>query len=353
MTGVTFITTVRNEAETIGAYLDSLAKQSRPPDEVVIVDGESTDGTVEEIRSRSHLFGSLQVIVARCNIAEGRNIAVRAATHDIIVMSDAGAILDSRWLEEIVRPLLEDPGVEIVAGNWRIAEEKGIRRVLRAVFLRSRPCDGLSDPRNPSARSFAIRKDVWLELGGHPEFLYAGEDTLFNIKWRLHHRNCCVADKAVCYWRMHVTLRGFGRQVFNYGRAGGRLARRSTLRFLAYLSREVAVYGTSIFMAIVAIGIGGVAGWVLIGLSVLLAGIAFVYRRGRHFAGARRHGLTTFASAIAVGVGVYRDICTAAGALAGLRDRARDPYEMLEREYLIMKCGTTHQFGSSDRTKET
>jgi glycosyltransferase involved in cell wall biosynthesis len=54
---ISLIATVRNERETIGAFLDSLLEQSRAPDEVVIVDGASTDGTLEVLNDYSQRSG--------------------------------------------------------------------------------------------------------------------------------------------------------------------------------------------------------------------------------------------------------------------------------------------------------
>ncbi len=47
---VSVIATVLNEAGSIDLLLDSLAGQTRPPDEVVIVDGGSSDGTRGRLR---------------------------------------------------------------------------------------------------------------------------------------------------------------------------------------------------------------------------------------------------------------------------------------------------------------
>ncbi len=44
---VSVIATVLNEGQAIERLLESLAAQTRPPDEVVIADGGSTDETVE------------------------------------------------------------------------------------------------------------------------------------------------------------------------------------------------------------------------------------------------------------------------------------------------------------------
>ena len=44
---VTLISTVKDCAGSAGRFLDSLAAQTRAPDEVIVVDGGSADGTAE------------------------------------------------------------------------------------------------------------------------------------------------------------------------------------------------------------------------------------------------------------------------------------------------------------------
>ena len=53
-----FITTVLNEEKTIEGLLESLNNQTLKPDEIVIVDGGSTDRTIAEIKN--HPFGKLR-----------------------------------------------------------------------------------------------------------------------------------------------------------------------------------------------------------------------------------------------------------------------------------------------------
>ena len=52
---VSLIVTVLNEARSLPALLDSIAAQTRPPDEVIICDGGSSDNTIEVLREREVL----------------------------------------------------------------------------------------------------------------------------------------------------------------------------------------------------------------------------------------------------------------------------------------------------------
>ena len=45
------VSTCRNEADTITDLLDSLLRQTQPPEQVILCDGGSTDGTVRCIES--------------------------------------------------------------------------------------------------------------------------------------------------------------------------------------------------------------------------------------------------------------------------------------------------------------
>ena len=97
---VSVITTVLNEAGSIGVLLGSLLRQTRLPGEVVLVDGGSTDGTLEvvECYARKASLPIRSLRVPGCNISEGRNAAIAAAHGEIIAVTDAGVRLAEDWL---------------------------------------------------------------------------------------------------------------------------------------------------------------------------------------------------------------------------------------------------------------
>ncbi|MER3404903.1 MAG: glycosyl transferase family 2, partial [Chloroflexota bacterium] len=92
---LSLIVTVKNEAHSIEPFLDSLLAQTRLPDEVVIIDGGSCDGTVERILAYRHRLGCpLHIeVYPGANIAQGRNRAVALAQGDLIACTDAGVRL--------------------------------------------------------------------------------------------------------------------------------------------------------------------------------------------------------------------------------------------------------------------
>src|SRR5688572_2610842 len=102
---VTVVVTVLNEAATIEELLHSLAEQTHPAHEIIIVDGGSHDETLDIMTAfqvRRPEF-PLRVIQQRGNRSLGRNAGIRAARHELIAITDAGCWPYPNWLEELLR----------------------------------------------------------------------------------------------------------------------------------------------------------------------------------------------------------------------------------------------------------
>jgi len=232
---VAVIATVKNEVRTIGPMLDALLAQTRRPDEIIVMDGGSSDGTVELVNEYSLrndredaskpvirlIDSSASPLNDHCNIACGRNIATAAATSEIIATTDAGCLAEPDWLENLIAPFEADPTTEFVAGVYRLDPQTLFEQVVGLATMRGQLDPFDEKTFNPSARSLAYRKLLWKRIGGWPQWLRYSEDTLFDQKVRAIGAVWRHAGDAVVHWRPRTSYRKLARQFFNYGTGRG------------------------------------------------------------------------------------------------------------------------------------
>lgn len=237
---VSVIVTVRNEERAVGRLLDSLIGQTRRPDEVVIVDGGSSDGTVAILREYSQRDNRIRALAAPgANIAQGRNAAIRVATGEVIAATDAGVRLVPEWLAELLRPF-EAPGgkeVDVVAGFFASDPRGPFELALGATTL---PAESEIDPDSflPSSRSVAFRRSAWERVGGYPEGLDYCEDVVFDQDLRRAGLRFVFAPLALARFRPRSSPRAFARQYYLYARGDGKAdlwRRRHAIRYATYL----------------------------------------------------------------------------------------------------------------------
>lgn len=233
---VSIIATVKDEGEALRPLLDSIIDQTHQPDEVVICDGGSADGTLPVLEEYRQWLPLRIVVAPGSNISQGRNRAIAEATGDVIAATDAGVVLSPHWLEEIVAPFA-DESIQVVSGWFEADPYTDFEVVMGATVLPSR--DDV-DPATflPSSRSIAFRKSAWAAVGGYPEWLEHSEDLVFDMALRERFGPFVFAIDAVAYFRPRSSLRAFYRQYYAYARGDGKAnlwPRRHVIRYATYL----------------------------------------------------------------------------------------------------------------------
>jgi glycosyltransferase involved in cell wall biosynthesis len=115
---ITAVIPAYNAEKHIARAINSVLKQSRPADEVIVVDDGSTDGTVGVIRS----FGDKVILIQQQNAgaSAARNAGINAAAGDWIAFLDA----DDEWLPEMLERqcnlLIQNPDLVWATGNYKI-----------------------------------------------------------------------------------------------------------------------------------------------------------------------------------------------------------------------------------------
>ncbi|HEY0729966.1 MAG TPA: glycosyltransferase family 2 protein, partial [Pyrinomonadaceae bacterium] len=88
---VSVIVPVRDEEQSIRELLDSLLKQTRPPDEIVITDGGSVDATPQILDEYIKQGSPVRLLRAGPALpGRGRNLGAAAATYEWLAFTDAG-----------------------------------------------------------------------------------------------------------------------------------------------------------------------------------------------------------------------------------------------------------------------
>lgn len=220
---ISLIATVFNEEKTVDAFLKSIFWQSRMPDEVVIVDGGSTDSTVSAISNFAfpipNTKAKIKLIFKKGNRSVGRNEAIKRSSNEIIVCSDAGCILDKDWVKNIIKPF-ENPKIDVVAGYYEGNAKNVFQKCLIPYVL---VMPDRIDKKNflPSTRSMAFRKSVWEKAGGFNEKLSHNEDFAFANKLKEINSKIVFEKSATVSWIPRNNLTSAFKMFFRFALGDG------------------------------------------------------------------------------------------------------------------------------------
>lgn len=232
---ISLVCTVRDEADTIAALLDSMLSQTRQPDEIVVNDCGSRDSTAAIVASYTARDQRVRLVSGGHNIPSGRNNAVAQSKGDMIACTDAGLTLDPGWLAAIIAPL-ERGEADLVGGFFAPAPCSLFELALGATNYRD------VDEINPATflpfgKSMAFRREVWERVGGFPTWASHCEDLIFDIAVERAGYRRAFAPEAIVSFQPRPSLRAFARQYFLYARGdgvAGLWGTRHAARYVAY-----------------------------------------------------------------------------------------------------------------------
>lgn len=249
MQPTSIVATVLNEARDIERLVMSLMAQEPPADEVVVVDGGSTDGTWEKlITLRSKYTRLVPIRDESCSlkyspgpVARGRNVAICAAKSHVIACSDAGCRYAPDWLRNLTATLVNGRAEYALGGSCIDVDGCTVWDVAAAPFFGIRLAPDVPT-KSCTARSMAFTKKLWEQIGGFPEHVLLGEDTLFDLEARKRTMPAFIANAKALYgpqFTLRSAIHNMGRYAFCDGQARVRWAR--LFRNAARCAMEVTV----------------------------------------------------------------------------------------------------------------
>ncbi len=271
---VSLVATVRNESQSAVRWMEGIFNQSRLPDEIILVDAGSIDGTykiLKDLAEKSPI--PIKILeFPGANISQGRNLAIRQASGDVIVGTDFGSFAHSDWLELLVAPFEIESCIE-VSGGWCELS----RLVPESIRYRFWLDVENKDPQSvlPSSRSIAFRKSAWEMIGGYPEWMtLTGEDTYFDLELKRSCRYWAFVPEALVDWEAPDTLWRHWKKIVSWSRGDGETGVNAQVYWHAFLVTVLTSGGLllAVMLGVAALvfgqwGLGAVAALLVLALS--------------------------------------------------------------------------------------
>lgn len=273
----TLVSTVFNEAKRLNLTISDLSQQTLSPSEIIITDAGSTDGTYELLLKWKE-ESTVPIVVLQkpgCNVAEGRNLAIKAAKYDLIVSTDFGCRFEKDWLRTLVTPF-QDKNVKVTGGAFGVIENDIQTTAAKAAYILSGgyQIDATAPWFIPSSRSIAYYKEVYNKIGGYSEWLtLAADDLVYGKQMKKLGYNFTPVNHVGVYWGRHTVAKGYIKEAFRYGLGDGE-ARVNRKSFTTNLIETIMRHAFVLFalINIILLITGHTTAWLLIVNALLLIG---------------------------------------------------------------------------------
>lgn len=171
-----------NEEKFVPQLLESLAHQNIKDFDVIVVDGNSQDKTVEVARSFDGKIPGLQVVVNnKASLPEQRNTGAKATSSEWLAFVDADSVF-LPYAFERMKKYIENNSVEFFT-SWSMPDvDKNTDAML--TLLQNLMIEGSLFLRRPLAPGplTVVHRDVYNRVGGYNEEHHFAEDHDFSLR---------------------------------------------------------------------------------------------------------------------------------------------------------------------------
>lgn len=195
-----------NRKDDVKKGLESILEQTRKPDEIIVVDNNSTDGTIEMVRKK---FPKVRLIILPENkgLCFAANVGFKNSKGKYVGIVESDMTLSKNWVEEVIKEFERNPKAGIVCPYFLHWSKYGW---VDCEF--ETPDDYLFMTNG----CFAIRKDIIEEAGqtlyDSDYFLYAQEEEItarvFNLGYGIKRLRTAITfhkpntSKARINWKV-------------------------------------------------------------------------------------------------------------------------------------------------------
>ncbi len=197
---VSIVLTTLNSARYLREAVDSCLGQTYRNLEFIVVDGGSTDGTLEILAGHTHP----QMWLTYQKHNEGKlpgalNLGLAAARGDYLTWMQGDSIYHPNAIERMVEALETHPEVgHVYADFWQIDSDGMVQTVIQTC----EPEEILEAKGDPCGVCFMIRRRVREIVGPHDVEAYPTQDYDYRMRIAMKFRSLRIPE-PLYYWRLH------------------------------------------------------------------------------------------------------------------------------------------------------
>jgi len=175
--------------------IESIFQQTRQPDEVVVVDGNSDDATLDIVKKYPVKLVSEQGL----GFGHARNLGVKNASGDIVFFIDSDCYAEPDWIEKALPHFDSNPEIVGVTGRTNLWNtESAVARFLACVGGRMGMPKQREYMKIAPTMNLALRRAVVDEVGGFDPTLIRCEDT--DLTYKISRRNKILYEPDAVVW---------------------------------------------------------------------------------------------------------------------------------------------------------
>ena len=200
---VSIITVVYNNESTIEDTILSVLSQSYPNIEYIIVDGKSTDGTLDIINKYSHKIKRIVTEHDR-GIYDAMNKGIKLSTGHIVGLLNSDDYYENRnVVENIVNCFVSQEAIDIIYGNVSYVRQDDTNSVVRTVKSKPYYDNFFEDGEIVPHPTFFVKKKVYEILGDYDlNFKFAADYEYTLRALKIHKFKAYYLDQFLVKMRM-------------------------------------------------------------------------------------------------------------------------------------------------------
>lgn len=197
------ITPVFNGERNVLDCLRSVSEQTHNDVEHIIVDGDSTDGTLSIVQGYEHSKTKVLISEPDSGLYDAINKGLRAATGEIVAVLNSDDVYSHSFLLSFISHLFQTNSFDVIYGNVAIFDENlhSMKRYYdSAIFAADKLVYGIM----PAHPAMFIKKSVYDSIGQYSTKFVACSDFEYTV------RLCAASLSMYLFDRVFVNMRSGG-----------------------------------------------------------------------------------------------------------------------------------------------